>query len=175
MKHVPQNQRGMVLLVSLLILLLMAIIATTVTQTNVMQLQMAGNDEAKTAAIQRALAVVDAVIDRANNTRLVGSLIGYTSCAPTSADPDVTCDDKTLSVNPLALPSKGDFDYQVTRMGPDFMSLGVARRSEDTTDTGLEYEGAIIEVAGSYDGTAEGLGAASVVQGIMIKVRTSPQ
>jgi hypothetical protein len=173
MKRFPNKQRGMVLLVSLLILLLMAIIATTVTQTNIMQLQMAGNDESKTDAMQRALAIVDAVIDRSSNIAIVGDLVGYTSCAATSPK---SCDEKTLSINSAVEPSTGDYDYHVTRMGPEYLSLGAqGRRDEDSADTGLEYEGAILEVGGSYDGTGEGLGAASVVQGVMIKVRTSPQ
>jgi archaellum component FlaG (FlaF/FlaG flagellin family) len=172
----------MVLLVSLLILLLMAIIAAAVTQTNTLQLQMAGNDEAKTDAMQRALAIVDAVIDNPGNTPVRGT-VGYTLCKPNATG---TCDEKSLAVGDqvvdvdsdgsVTTEEKGRHDYVVTRVGPEYISLGaVGRRDDDEAETGLEYQGAIMEVSATYDGTAQGLGATSVVQGVMIKIRTSPQ
>jgi Tfp pilus assembly protein PilX len=47
-----RQQAGVVLVVSLLVLLVMGIIATTVARTNQLQLHMAGNDEARIAAMQ---------------------------------------------------------------------------------------------------------------------------
>jgi hypothetical protein len=172
MAYFHKKQSGMVLLVSLLILLLMAIIATTVTQTNVIQLQMAGNDEAKTDAIQRALAMVDAVIDNASNTPVRGD-VGYMMCAPSSTK---TCDEKTVNISSSVIPSEGEFDYFVTRMGPEYISLGAqGRPDDDSANTGLKYVGAILEVSGTFDGTDEGLGAASVVQGVLVKLPISSQ
>ena len=182
MNRFQQKQRGMVLLVSLLILLLMAIIAAAVTQTNTLQLQMAGNDEAKTDAMQRALAIVDAVIDNPGNTPVRGT-VGYTLCKPNATG---TCDEKNLAVGDQVIDvdadgsvtteEKGRHDFVVTRVGPEYISLGAVGRRDDTeAETGLEYQGAIMEVSATYDGTDQNLGATTVVQGVMIKIRTSPQ
>jgi Tfp pilus assembly protein PilX len=173
MKKSPGNQTGVVLLVSLLILLLIGIVATTVTQTNLMQLQMAGNDESKADALQRALAVVDAVIDDASNTPVIGEP-GYKLCPPGSARTD--CDEKTLVVATEVIPDSSEYDYYVERMGPEEINLGAqSRQDEDSTGSELEYVGAVFEVGGSYDGTDRGLGATSVVQGVMLRIRRSPQ
>ena len=51
----------MVLLLSLLVLLLLAVIALTVSRGSLLQLQMAANEEARMAAMQWALAAVDNV------------------------------------------------------------------------------------------------------------------
>ena len=58
------HQAGVVLVVSLLVLLIMGIIATTVARTNQLQLHMAANNEARVAGMQQALAIVDAVFAR---------------------------------------------------------------------------------------------------------------
>jgi archaellum component FlaG (FlaF/FlaG flagellin family) len=182
MKNMRNEQRGMVLLVSLLILLLMAIIAAAVTQTNTLQLQMAGNDESKTDAIQRALAVVDAVIDNPKNTPVRGD-IGYTWCKPGSTK---SCDEYNLSVEDEVVDVDGDgnataaeksqYEYIVTRVGPEYISLGaLGRRDDSRGDSGLDYQGAVIEVSGSFDGTDKGLGSSSVVQGVMIKIPVMSQ
>jgi len=173
MKKLPGNQTGVILLVSLLILLLIAIVATTVTQTNLMQLQMAGNDESKADALQRALAVVDALIDNANNTPVIGEP-GYRLCPPGPATPE--CDENTLIVASGVIPDSAEYDYYVERMGPEEINLGAqSRQDEDDTGSELEYVGAVFEVGGSYDGTDRGLGATSVVQGVMLRIRRSPQ
>lgn len=175
-KYSVEGQSGMVLLVTLLILLLMAIIAATVTETNVMQLRMAGNDEAKTDALQRALAVVDGLIDRPGNTPVIGD-VGYTLCSPDAPDPNNVCNEKTLAVPPgvIAVSEKSKYDYYVERMGPKTVSLGaIGRRDEDEADN-FEYLGATFEVAGSYDGTGDNLGRAAVVQGVLIKFGVGPQ
>jgi Tfp pilus assembly protein PilX len=73
------GQAGAVLVVSLLVLLIMGIIATTVARTNQLQLHMAANDEARVAGMQQALAIVDAVFARSMNFS-VSSPAGHRSC-----------------------------------------------------------------------------------------------
>ena len=173
MNKLPGNQTGVILLVSLLILLLIGIIATTVTQTNLMQLQMAGNDESKADALQRALAVVDAVIDNANNTPVIGEP-GYKLCPPDTEFTD--CNEKTLVVASGVIPDSSEYDYYVERMGPEEINLGAqSRQDEDKTGSELEYVGAVFEVGGSYDGTDRKRGATAVVKGVMLRIRRSPQ
>jgi hypothetical protein len=160
MKPLPRKQNGLVLLVSLLILLLIGVVATTVTETNIMQLRMAGNDESKTAALERALAVVDAILDRAKNTPVVGG-IGY----------QVPKD--SIVIHEEVTNAKGTFGYSVTRVGPLETTIPVMNQA--MASSGTEYRAARFELTATYDGSAHNLGKATVVQGVLIKIAAGSQ
>jgi hypothetical protein len=163
-------QRGVVLVVSLLVLLLLGIIATTVARSNLLQLHMAGNDEARTAAMQQALAVVDAVLPSAVATLPTGG-VGYRQCQPDSADTD--CDDYSLVLQSGALPAAGNTAVAVTRVAPLEERMPVL--AEDQASSTVYYRVAKLEVQVSYDGSAAGLGRATIAQGLLLRLSASPQ
>lgn len=168
--HPHSRQRGVVLVVALLVLLLLGIIATTVARSNLLQLRMAGNDEARTAAMQQALAVVDAVLPSAVGLAPAGG-VGYRLCLPDSATTD--CDDYSLVLESGALPAVGITDVAVTRVAPLEERMPVL--AEDQASSTVYYRVAKIEVQVSYAGSAAGLGRATIAQGLLLRLPASPQ
>ncbi len=168
--HLHSRQRGVVLVVSLLVLLLLGIIATTVARSNLLQLHMAGNDEVRTAAMQQALALVDAVLPSAVGVAPAGP-VGYRQCLPDSADTD--CDDYSLALESGALPAAGSTAAAVIRVAP--MEERMPVLAEAQASSTVYYRVAKLEVQVSYDGSAAGLGRATIAQGLLLRLPASPQ
>jgi hypothetical protein len=168
--HPDTGQRGVVLIVSLLVLLLLGTIATTVARTNLLQLHMAGNDAARIDAMQQALAMVDAVLPSAVAIAPLGG-VGYRLCLPDSTD--TGCDDYSLLLETGALPATGITDVAVTRVAPLEERMPVLGETEASST--VYYRVAKLEVRVSYDGSADGLGRATVAQGLLVRIPAAPQ
>ena len=164
------GQRGVVLLVSLLVLLLLGIIATAVARTNQLQLHMAGNDEGRVAALQQALAVVDAVLEHPTGMRL-DSDVGHRVCQSGSADS--SCDEYTVGLVPDARPEGGRFEVSVTRIAP--LESRMPLLHEGQASSAVYYRVAKFEVRAAYDGAAAGLGRAALAQGVFVRFPVSTQ
>lgn len=162
------GQQGVVLLVSLLVLLLLAVIATTVASTNLLQLHMAGNSEARIAALQHALAAVDAVLADDASTPL-DSRLGYSIC--TVASLDRACDENTVELPAGLAPAVGRLDVAVLRLAP--LSSRMPVMSESNASSTVFYRVARFEVSGTYDGAADRLGRAGVTQGVLVRQAVS--
>jgi len=158
------HQRGVVLVVSLLVLLVMGIIATTVARTNQLQLHMAGNDEARIAALQQALAVADGIFARSANTLATGG-VGHRNCLADTLD--AGCDDHTLTLDQGVLPAVGDLNAAVLRLAPEEGRMPVL--SEGAANSTVHYRVARFELQVVYDGTAGGTGRASLAQGVLVR------
>ena len=150
-----RKQTGVVLVVSLLVLLVMGIIATTVARTNQLQLHMAGNDEARIAALQRALAVLDGIFARSSNT-LPGGGVGHRNCLADSVD--VSCDEHSLTLEHSVVPAIGDLNVAVLRIAPEVGRMPIL--AEARASSTVHYQVAKFEVQVIYDGTAQGRGQA---------------
>lgn len=164
----PQStsgQRGLVLLVSLLVLLVLGVIATTVALTNQLQLHMAGTDEARIAALQQALAAVESVLASGAGMSLKGGP-GYRVCSAASVDE--ACDEKTIVLEPDAEPAAGSMEVAVVRMAPLVDSLPVM--GEAVASSTVHYRVARFEVQATYDGIPQGLGRAAVAQGVQVRL-----
>jgi hypothetical protein len=157
-------QEGAVLIVALLVLLLLATLATAVAQTNLLQLHMAANDEAKVGALQQSLAVVDAVLALPGSTPLAGG-VGYRVCAVAALEPG--CDENTLAIDGRVKPGSGALEYRVTRVAPALARMPVM--NEDSASSGIFYRAAKYEIAVVYDGISTGLGRAAVTQGVLVR------
>lgn len=156
--------RGTVLLVCLLVLLLLALLGTTVARTSLLQLRMAGNDENRLSALQQAMAVVDAVLETGAGMDL-SAAVGYRACTaqlgPLPCDAGLTL--------PAVLPSpSGRLDAVVERLAP--LAARMPRLSEEGASSTVAYRVASFELRGIYDGTAEGLGRAAVSQGVLVRM-----
>jgi len=167
---IASRQRGVVLIVSLLILLLLGIIATTTSQVSLLQLFMAGNDEARSDALQRSLAAIDAILDNADNTPVVGDL-GYVICKKGN-----TCDADLIDLattNP-EIPDLDKYtDFTVVRVAP--LETTIPVMDESMASSGISYRAARFEVTAFYDDTASGQGKATVTQGVLVKLAASAQ
>jgi hypothetical protein len=164
------GQRGFVLVVSLLVLLLLGIIATTAARTNQLQLHMAGNDEGRVAALQRALAVVDAVLDSPAAISL-DSGVGHRSCM--AGSPDQACDDYTIELTPGARPEAGRLELSVTRIAPAKSAMPLLE--EALASSAVHYRVAKFEVRVVYDGAAAGIGRAALARGVLVRLPVSTQ
>lgn len=158
-------QRGTVLVITLLVLLLLALLATAVLRTNLLQLQMAGNDEAKTAALQHALALQDAVFEQEDSTPVLGG-VGYQVC--TVGTTSAACHQSTLQIDSRLQPGVGSVDTVVTRVGPTLARLPVV--SEAMASSGLHYRVAKFEIRSTYDAADQGLARAVTVQGVLVRL-----
>lgn len=163
-----RRESGVVLLVSLLVLLLMGVIATTVASTNLLQLHMAGNDEARTAAMQRALAVIDAVFARPDNFSTQVSA-GHKRCAQSGGA--AGCDSYTLTLEQEALPTTGGMDVAVLRLAPQEVRMPVL--AENSAHSTVHYRLARYEVQVTYEDVADAGGRAALVQGVLVRLSHS--
>ena len=158
-------QRGTALLVSLLVLLVLALLAATVARTSLLQMQMAGNDEHRMSARQWALAAVDGVLASGIGLEL-SAKPGFTRCTVGSTAPG--CDASDIQLVPAVKPATGRQEAAVARVAPLVSRL--PRLSEESASSTVFYRAARFEIRGTYDGTAEGLGRAAVVQGVLVKM-----
>jgi hypothetical protein len=150
--------------VCLLVLLLLALLGTTVARTSLLHLQMAGNDETRLSALQQAMAVVDAVLETGAGMEL-SAAVGHRACTP-QAGPQ-PCD--AGMALPATLPSPpGRLDAVVERLAP--VAIRMPRMSEEAASSTVFYRVARFEVGGIYDGTTEGLGRAAVTQGVLVRM-----
>ena len=164
-----ERQRGMVLIVSLLLLLAMAMLAMTVSQTNVLQLQMTGNDQAKMESLQHGLAITDAIIADKGNTAVVGD-VGFRLC-----DVGLTsgCDDYLITIDSAVLDADATIDYYVERTGPDLTSAPFL--DEEFASSAAAFSVARQGIVVRYDRSSSGLGKVEVVQGLLRLIPKSVQ
>lgn len=166
MKTLPKKQKGAVLVVALLLLLVLAILATTTSETSLLQLQMAGNDQAKAESLQHAFAIVDAIFDNRNNTAVIGD-VGYKLCDPdvTTHITGITCDEELINIASAVIDPDADQGYYVQRVGPALTSAPYL--DEDDASSASSFLVARQEVVVSYDRSEERLGKVEIVQGIL--------
>lgn len=155
------------MIVSLFFLLLISLVALTTTETNSMQLRMAGNEQSRVEAQQRVMSAIDAIIDDTDNTPVIGD-VGYKICATGSSD--LSCDTSIIGLpgGVTATPSGTQLSYHVSRMGPLETSPPVM--SEEQASSASFYRVARYEVTATYTGAAAKLGNSSVVQGMLVKI-----
>jgi hypothetical protein len=169
MNNLRAKQEGAVLIISMVILLLLGIIASITAQTNALQLQMAGNDEAKSDAVQRALGIVDAIMGDENNTPIVGG-IGYKICAVSGAS-DEDCDAQMIDIAEeladIQLPNTSA-TFHATRVGP--LETTIPVMSENMANSASQYRAVRYEIVSEFDGTEVKLGRARVAQGVLVKI-----
>lgn len=172
-RGMARAQRGVVLIVSLLILLLIGVIAATTSEVSLLQLFMAGNDESKSDALERSLAAVDAILDDANNTPVVGNL-DYVICKLGAADPGNECNVKVIDLTASGIPDLGNYpNYTVIRVAP--LETTIPVMDESMASSGTSYRAARFEISATYDDTASGLGRTTVTQGVLVKLAASAQ
>ena len=81
------RQRGAILIVALIFLLLTAAVSITVMKTSVLEVRMAGNEQFSVEAFQKAQALSNAIAVNPGNLVVTGD-IGYRLCGTAAVDPD---------------------------------------------------------------------------------------
>ena len=159
------RQGGAVLIVSLIFLLLLGLLATTVSETNLLQLQMAGNDESRMEVNQRALALIDAVLDDMDNLPVVGK-IGYRICRrEASLASAAGCDERRIRVPSLLLDDDAHIDYYVERAGP--LETPLPFLDEDIAGSATALKLARQNIIVRFDRADQNRGTVELVQGYL--------
>ena len=166
------RQNGVVLIVSLLLLLATALLAMTVSQTNLLQLQMSGNDQAKTESLQHAFAIVDAIINDGDNTAVVGD-VGYRLCDVGAAVNPGVCDESLISIDASILDPDATTGFYVERVGPELTSAPFL--DEQFGSSTAAFSVARQEIVVTYDRSDEKLGKVEIVQGLLRLIPKSIQ
>ena len=170
--NTQHNQQGAVLVVALIFLLLTAMISSTVMQTSVIEVKMAGNEQLREEAFQTGQAVTNAISADTNNLVVAGD-VGYKIC---SSGLSSGCDSYVINLASAitTVPSGVTLDYYAERLGPLFAPLPF-RLGENSAGSATAYVGAKFEVNASYDGTGARLGTSDIAQGIVLRVAASSQ
>lgn len=169
-----RGSRGAVLLLAMVFLVLMTLVAVTVTKTSVQEFQMAGNAQFREDAFQQAQAIVSELITTRDNFPIYGD-VGYTICVAGDTDPDCNGTNVLAAIDSDDVPAGVTVNYRVVRQGPLFTEGLPFRQSQASASSSPAFDSAIFEVSADIDGTAARLGSASVVQGVAIRVASSSQ
>jgi hypothetical protein len=167
MKVSNGKQCGAALIIALLFLLLITIVATTGAENSTLQLQMAGNEQSRVEAMQQTMAVVDAIIDDADNSPIVGG-VGFKICDTASTDNSCDLTEIELETAVTTVPSGVTIDYFVTRVGP--LEVDAPIMSEELASSASAYKFARQEITASINGTDARLGSSTVVQGMQVRI-----
>lgn len=156
-----KKQRGGSLLVTIIFMLLLGMMGMMGMQTSRLQLRMANNSEVKANAEQVAQALVDAVAANPAMTPVVGD-VGYTLCTPGGSN----CDDESLYM------PAGDLDTEVDD-GHLTGSAVVTSPPNSPPPRGLgfsadKFAGSGFRVTSDYDRADDGLGRATITQGLLV-------
>jgi Tfp pilus assembly protein PilX len=168
------KNKGAVLILSMVFMLLLAMVAGTVMQTSVLEFRMAGNDQFREEAFQEAQAIASGISEKQVNFPVTGD-VGYTLCK--AGDSDSVCDETSLVVGntTISVPTGVSVSYRVERQGPAILESLPFRQSQSNVSSSLAYDAAVFEVTATVDGTAEKLGRAEVAHGIARLVVSSAQ
>ena len=159
---------GAVLLLALVFMLMLTMIATTVMQTAILQLRMAGNDQFLEEAFHKAQAIATELSLDPDNFSLEGG-VGSTNC-PVGVK-DLNCYRSELPVPASAVvPTGVTLDYRVTRQDPLLWRDFPIREAQNTVSSSNSFDAAIFEIDVRIDGSEKRLGSSHIVQGIAVRV-----
>lgn len=158
----PEQQRGSVLVVSLIFLIVLGLMGLASMQTSRLELRMASNEEVRTSAQQMAQALSDAVVATPAMTPVIGGA-GFTLCTP--GEPD--CD-----LESLFMPVAGDIAAEVDAGKLTARAVLTAPTSQPCP-RGLGFSAdkfgcTAFQVNSTFDRADEGRGAADITQGILV-------
>lgn len=158
-------QHGSVMIIALIFLVVLGIMGLTSMQTSRLELHMAGNEQVKVSAQQAAQSLIDAIIADPTMTPVIGG-IGFVLC--TAGQPNCDLPSITMPAGPLQpevaaqhLGATGE----LTAIGPPPRGTGF---SADF------FEANHYRLTSTYDRADEGLGRASITQGMVILTMKAP-
>ncbi len=160
------RQRGVVLFVSLIMLVVIGLLTMSLTGMSRMEMRMANNEENRINGLQIAQAVIDIASSDQDITPVIGGA-GYMLCAGTDdggcdadVEPELPANDIKTAV------TEGKLNLYVIRADPPIQN---PPRFVETDLT--HFESAPFRVRGVYDRSAEGMGHAAVEQGVVVMVK----
>lgn len=162
----PRRQQGAALATALLILIVLTLLGLAAMRGSRLELRLSQNAESRVNALQSAQAIADGVTQTDSNLS-IASGPGYIGCyLPGSSDaqPDsvpFACATSTIAA-PIEVSLRSYTYARVVRESPEFLTTATLRGAGNS---GRSYDFARFTVIGGYDHSADGFGAAEVVQG----------
>ena len=166
-QDLKNRQGGAVLLIAMIFLLLLSIVAGTVTQTSILEFFMAGNAQFREEAFQQSQAIMTEIAGDIDNFPVIGA-IGYKVC---KYGDSVGCNANLPELNY----DVSNSDFSVVRRGPLILESLPFRQSESEVSSSLNFDAAIFEIDVAVDGSAQRLGSAHTVQGVAVRIVSSGQ
>lgn len=165
-----KKQKGTVIIIALIFLLLTGLISVTAMKTSIFETKMAGNEQLKEAAFQTTQGIINAITSDINNFVIAGD-VGYKICA--AGQTGCNSNAITLATSTAKLTAT-NVDYSIVRKSPLFAPLPFRAKEENASSANV-YSAALFEVNAEYDGSHEKLGQAAIAQGVAIKIANSAQ
>lgn len=147
--HLPQTQRGAVLVIAMLLLVAITVLATTAVSMSVMELRMSGNVESHANTFQTAAAAVDYVLADPAHLPAVG---------PINVPSPVV-----LAGTPFAISTGDDISATAVRIA----DCGQPPRMSNATSMNA-YSSFSYEARADVEKNASGMGRAGMVQGYLL-------
>ncbi|MBL4819566.1 MAG: hypothetical protein JKY98_01065 [Gammaproteobacteria bacterium] len=163
----PTIQRGSVLLMAMVLLLILTLAATTTMRTSTLELRMAGNEQSRVETFELTQSIVDEVVGNPDNIRVNGD-IGYVNC--TSNVTGCSANDVAIDTNLLPAAKAGNAAVIVERLAP---ALTPPPRGIDSSADA--FSAARFEVDATYDGNADNEGRVGLVQGVLVLIPRGAQ
>lgn len=152
------KQRGAVMMVTLVFLVVLGIMALTSMQSSKLELRMAGNEATRTTAHQISQALIDAIIATPAMTPVLGNT-GFMLC--TNGQPD--CD-----LTSLFMPGVLGADVANGDLNATAELIAISAPPPGTGYSADDFDANHYMVISNYDRSDENLGAATLTQGIII-------
>jgi hypothetical protein len=155
------RETGSVLMVSLVFLIVLGLIGLSSMQTSRLELRMAGNEEMRANAFQIAQSLSDAIVATPAMTPVIGGA-GFTLCTPGQPNcdlPSLFMPDPALDPDVVAGHLGGTAVLTAPGNTPPPRGLGF---SAD------KFAASRFQLQTTYDRADEGLGRASITQGLII-------
>jgi hypothetical protein len=155
------REAGSVLMVSLVFLIVLGLIGLSSMQTSRLELRMAGNEEMRANAFQIAQSLSDAIVATPAMTPVIGGA-GFTLCTPGQPNcdlPSLFMPDPALDPDVVAGHLGGTAVLTAPGNTPPPRGLGF---SAD------KFAASRFQLQTTYDRADEGLGRASITQGLII-------
>ena len=167
------KNKGVVLLLAMVFLLLLAILSATAMQTGILEFRMVGNEQFQEEAFQAAQAIVSAISSNGDNFP-EASEVGATICKVGDSSP--ACHETvyiTLDSGLETVPPGVEVAYRVERVGPLYLPELPVRLAQTSVSSSLAYNAAVFETQVRIDGTGVNLGVAELAQGVALLVANS--
>ena len=158
-----QKQQGAILVIALMFLVAITLFTVSSMRSSNIGLHMAQNEESRTAAVQAAQALADAVVANPASTPVTGKS-GFTAC--TTGQQGCDRDDLPVSDPTLAGEvSTYHLSARVERTGGEFQPP--PRAVESSID---KFSTASFRVVTTFDRVDEGLGRQQITEGVLVLI-----
>jgi Flp pilus assembly protein TadG len=152
------KQRGAVMMVTLVFLVVLGIMALTSMQSSKLELRMAGNEAVRATAHQISQALIDAIIATPVMTPVIGN-VGFMLC--TNGQPN-------CNLASLFMPGVLAADVAAGDLMATAQLVAISTPPPGTGYSADDFDANYYTVASTYDRSDEGLGRAGITQGIII-------